>query len=509
MILLLCLSLAWADPAADLRALDALLSTLKAPPPSGDSLALTEWVEASTQALLALKAQALAATEEADPAQRCRVHLRLGEGSLHLASTLADLACPAGLDATTCGHFSAAMAQQAARLLPLARQSLALAEAEAINAQAGPRPLGRKEGQRLATLLRDLGRTEARLPHPSAGPYPVPDAPDPLRGARPRAAALAAGPTPAARDEEARPDLTSDFVLVDKTAWLSARRDGSGSRVRAGPPLREDGVPEPMLARLLQLDGDRALLELGPGDPRYHCFYDPPWPSAWRIALWVDRSALLAVTQAPVERRFPDGSGVALRPGALVSEQGLWADGVRLPLDLEPAEVGLSYHESARFPSKPGREVLLAADTPLSLGGRPLGPPPGDWRGGPERAFQHLEVGPDGRQRVGLDSTCGQITLLAEGPPDDGDGDPEAASLWGDVVGGVVGPMTTLRAGTPLWWEEGGLAGLLTEDVYLDDTRFPLEADGRRCLDLALDGLEPGEADRPDRHLRLCVKPAP
>jgi hypothetical protein len=183
-----------------------------------------------------------------------------------------------------------------------------------------------------------------------------------------------------------------------------------------------------------------------------------------------------------------------------------------LPLDLAPAEVGLSYRESDRFPAAEGTGFdFLGPATPLSLGVRPLTRPPLDRRGRPIREIQRLNVGPDGLARIGLDSPCGQVNLLSPGEPD-AVPDPDATGgIVGGVVGGVVGGQDSiaLKAGTALWWPEGGRAGTLTEDRWLSAAAFPIEADGRRCLDLALGAPEPGEADRPDRQLKLCVKPAP
>ena len=55
-----------------------------------------------------------------------------------------------------------------------------------------------------------------------------------------------------------------------------------------------------------------------------------------------------------------------------------------LPLYLAPAEVGLSYRESDRFPAAEGTGFdFLGPATPLSLGVRPLTRPP--WTEGASR----------------------------------------------------------------------------------------------------------------------------
>jgi len=496
-----------ASPADDLAALDAGVARLQAIDLTGPPAVMSEALKGGVAEIKSLQERAVASARDAPPAHRAQVSVRLGEAYLALVDALVAAPCPAPLGPEQCDIYSGAIAEKAQVMIFPAEDALGRAGGLAEH-------LDRKEGRRLdhaeAALARTAGQVTAALPpprvrqpaSPEAAPPPVTPlgGPGPLAsGWRPLPARTTGGapPTPA-------PDV--DWVQVDKTAWLSAGRDGAGPRARSSQAPPADGAPEAMLARLLAVEGDRALLEVGPGDHRVHCLADTPWLDRWRLRLWVDRSALLPVTTAPVTQTFDDGTAIDLRPGALVTEQGLWVDGMLLPTTPAPAVVGDRYVAAPAAQSHGESVAWIDDQTTLSLDGRPLTRPPQAWHGDPRRPVHAVLTETDG-ERVRLDSTCGSVTLRAEGR------DPELRGVAG-IFGGLVGhmatsrPRTELQAGTPLVWPDGAPAGvLLTAHTLPTDTLKP-QGDGLRCLDLDMDGLDDGETDFGDRHLVVCVDSA-
>ena len=495
---------ALAAPDDDLAALDAGLARLRALDLTGPPESMSAALKQGVAEVKDLQDRAVASAREAPPEHRAQVSVRLGEAYLALVDALVAAPCPAQLGPEQCAFYAGAIAEKAQVMLHPAEDALSRARGLAAH-------LDRKEGKRLAhaeaSLVRTSAQVTAALPPPRVRQAPAPPAvaPEPheLGGPGPLPPGWRPVPARVGYDQVPQPDPAVDWVQVDKTAWLSAGRDGSGPRARSlrSPPA--DGAPEPMIARLLTVDGDRALLEVGPGDERVHCLADTPWSDRWRLRLWVDRAALLPVTTAPIQQTFADGTAIDLRPGALITAQGLWVDGVLLPTTPAPSVVGDRYR--ALPPPAPRGDAAAWIDdgTQLSLDGRPLPRPPQAWFGDPRRPVQAVLAATDG-ERVRLDSVCGSVTLGAQGR------DPDVRGLGG-IVGGLMGNMsqdaeqTRIQAGTPLVWPDGAPAGVLLTAHLLPTAELTPRADGRQCFDLELDWLDAGPADFPDRHLNVCV----
>lgn len=510
--LLLAVGLASAGPYADeLAAMDATLSDLQAMALSDDAKASTVVVQAGVRDLKQLQAQAAAARQAGSANHRVRVLTRLAEGHAAFFGALLDGPCPSGLDGEACGMYRAVLAEKVVELGAGSASLSGRLREDLIVAGGGPDKLKGKEVRRAkaaqVVLVASIERAAA-VPGPglrTPAPAPPPPRPELVFGRIGATLAHPPAPMPPRDAVDASPHADGRYVQVHQTAVLSARRDGGGATLQVAASPGEGPVPETLLARQLEADGDRVLLEVGAGDHRFHCHHDPPWESAIRVLLWADASALPPVTVAPIERAHADGSSIRLRPGGLVVDGGVWADGLLLPLDLPEGVVGTAYAESGDFAELPeGDGVIVDDASMLSLLGRPLPLPLVGWPGDGLVWTDSLRAGPDGAELVGFHSSCGVITLRAE------QRDPElerGGGLGGLFGRGLADERVRVRAGTALEWPDGTAAGVLAGDIVRDGAEFPEGEDGRRCFDLAAGWLLEGEADWPARHLELCVAP--
>src|SRR5262249_5286918 len=113
---------------------------------------------------------------------------------------------------------------------------------------------------------------------------------------------------------------------------------------------------------------------------RRHCAPPDPRFRGLMLRLFVDRSDAVTVTTRPVLRQYPDGTGVYLTEGVMVSApkpypwvngldvRTVRVDGLSLDLDLPRADTGTSYVLSHRSESADGAEIIDAR-APLTLGG--------------------------------------------------------------------------------------------------------------------------------------------
>ena len=512
LVLLLAAGLAVAGPYADdLAAMDTTLAGLQGMALSADPKASTAAVQGGVRDLKQLQAQAAAARQAGSANHRVRVLTRLAEGQVAFFGALLDAPCPAGIAGEACDTYRSMLAEKVVQLSAASSSLGARLREDLIVAGGGPDKLKGREVRRAQSAQSALEALLARAADVAAPALAVlgdaPPAPPPERVFGQLAPPVAHPPAPLPpRDAaDARPHTGGRYVQVRKTAVLSARRDGGGPALQVEAEPGDGPVPETLLARLLEQQGDRVLLEVGAGDHRFHCHHDPPWEAAIRVHLWADAAALHPVTVAPIEREHTDGSAVQLRPGALVVDGGVWADRLLLPLELPAAAVGVAYPESGAFAEPPEGEGVLVDDaTRLSLLGRPLPRPPVAWDGGALVWTDSLRSAPDGGELVGFHSACGIVTLRAE----QRDPDLNLGGALGGIFGrGMGDARVRLRAGTPLEWPDGSAAGVLAGDIVRDEPELPLRTDGRRCFDLEADWLEADEADRPGRHLELCVSP--
>jgi hypothetical protein len=503
---------ALAGPYADeLASMDATLADLQAMRLPADGKAAIEVLRAGVRDLEQLGAQAEAAGKAGSANHRVCVLTRLAEGYVAFFSALLDAPCPDGLTGESCDLYRGTLAERVAAFGESSEKLERRIREELIVAGSGNDKLRGKETRRAKAAQAQLavlrGLADAAAPGrpetPVLGALALPS--EVSFGSPGGAVAHAPAPLPPRDDADAKPHAGDRYVQLRKTATLTSGEEGGGVQLVPAAAPGEGPVPETLLARLLDTRGSRVLLELGAGDHRFHCHYDVPWEKAVRVYLWADLADLHPVTTGPVERSFPDGSGVALRPGALVVEEGVWADGLLLPLDLPEDAVGVDYPESDAFGERPeGVSVLVGEAAMLSLGARRLPRPPASYRD--DGLVWTDSVGPGEDGVVGFHSACGQITPLAAAQRDP---DLNGGGGLGGIFGSGPGTETRYRipAGTALTWPDGGPAGVLAGDIVRMESDFPAKPDGRRCFDQAVDWLDEGEADWPERHLELCVAP--
>ena len=376
-----------------------------------------------------------------------RVFTRLGDGQLALSDALVNAPCPPGLSPDLCETYGSELARRASTLVESARVTLERARQEAITGDSGVDRLRRPDRKRLKGARVKLSvlqtKTAVRAPialakSPTTGPRiellcgspgsPLSDFPAaPVYSGRP------VGPTP---------DI--DFVLVDKTAWLSSKADGTGQRFREAHAPDVNGEAIVWTARLLEVRGDRVLLEFGPGQWDYHCSFDTPWSDAWRVRVWADRAALHPVVTRPVEESFPDETSIAIGVGAPIVDGGVLVGRLRVPVTDLADHVGDRYRESDAFEGGEGRHVAVPVETALSVGGETLSRPFAD---------DALFAVPSGDGLLTFDSKCGQVVVAGRLPQHS-----DSGGLMGGLVGGMVGgsgPLFKLAAGTPLWFPDG------------------------------------------------------
>jgi hypothetical protein len=508
--LLLAAGLALAGPFADeLAAMDDTLSDLEGMALSVDAKASTAAVQAGVRDLKQLQGQAAKARKSGSANHRVRVLTRLAEGQSAFFGALMDAPCPTGTEGDGCDFYRVKLAEKVVEVGAGSSSLAGRLREDLIVAGGGPDKLKGKEVRRAKAAqvaLAAVMERAAAVPQPKRSvPLPPPPPPEQVFGQVGPAMDHPPAPMPSRDAADATPHEAGRYVQVHKTAVMSAQRDGGGAALKAAAEPGAGPVPETMLARLLEEDGERVLLEVGAGDHRFHCHHDPPWEAAIRVHLWADAAALHAVTVAPIEREHRDGSSVRLRPGALVVDEGVWADGLLLPLDLPPAAVGTAYPESGAFADPPAAKGVIVDDaTKLSVLGRALPRSPVGWNGETLVWTDSLVSAPDGGELVGFHSTCGIVTLRAEQRDPHVDQSVGLGGLYGSGLGNV---RIRVRAGTRLEWTDGTAAGVLAADIVRNGMHFPEKDDGRRCFDLEADWLPEGEADRPGRHLELCVAP--
>ncbi len=493
--------------AEELAAMEETVAALQAMDLSGDPKGVTRAVEKGVRDLKQLQEQAAAAQSLGSAAHKARVYLRLAEGHVAFDRALLDAPCPTGLEGEPCAVYQGLLAEKVVAFLAPAEKLSERIREQVIVGTVGSDKLKGKEVKRAKALRGEIAalaeRARAAAPPPRAGvgakwPDPVPfgvPAPLPVGVVVEPAGGAARAPSPDAW-----------FVQIDPTAVMTADRSGSGARLRVSTVAPTADAPAATLARLLAEEGDRVQVELGGGSGRLHSHADAPWDDAWRVRMWVDRAALLPVTTAPVTRAFPDGSGATLRPGAVIVDNMLWVDDLRIPLDVPAGALGDRYQEApeATFPDADG--AYVQRDATLSLGGAAAFALPASYGPDGARWADVLVQREEGGELVLLRSACGEVRLAVRGR--------DAAAGGTGGLGGVFGAVGTpearfaLAPGTPLLWPDGRPAGVVAAPRTLRGADFPIAEDGRRCITLDAGWLEERQADWDDRHVRVCVAPA-
>ncbi len=294
---------------------------------------------------------------------------------------------------------------------------------------------------------------------------------------RPEVAELPAEPEAAAEAPVAEvaevPEVgESAFVLVwfDAPLYRSPEDEAPLWAYDFGEAPREDRPGQVFVARHLEsrgpwvkvggvnrwIDGDRRPL---------HCIGSDIFDaSAVDIAVWVQERDLAPVLVAPLDRRYEDGTSVALNPGAPILGERVWVDGYSLPVAPPPESVGLLYRPVEPRPRSRAETSLVAASTLVAtLGGAhvPWSRPVWNYA---ERPLLSLTDEGDGGHHL-IVERCGTLELGFEGeyealPP---------GGVLGGMAGGSAQAGGSVAAGTPLLWPDGSPAGSVTEELWRAD----------------------------------------
>jgi hypothetical protein len=492
-----------ATTAEDIARMDADLAPLQAGQLSADPVAAKAEVLALATALRALGKDATRATSQGGSAHKSRVFTRLGQGQLAFAAALVSAPCPQGLSPELCELYAGELTRRASALVGMAEPVLERARQEAITGDSGTDRLRSADRKRLKAAMAQLDALKTKtfvkdaivLPKTGLLAATSEKKPNVPYGA-PGEALTDFPAAPAHNRAAAEPDRQTDFVLVDKTAWLTSHADGTGQRFRGADAPDPDGDLQLWTARLLSVEGDWALLEFGAGSWTYHCSLSKPWSPEWRVRVWTDRAALQSVVTSAVRESHADGTLVDILPGTPVVKGGVQMGRLRVPVELPADHVGDRYREAEQLEKRGGSTVAVPTDTALAVGGQAVPLPSGD---------EPLYAVDSGEGQLTFESRCGRV--VAAGTVAEGGG---MSGLMG-VLGGIAGLQVAryqLRAGTPLWWPDGTRAGTLAADRTVPMSDFPEKEPGLRCVSLQVDHYGSGNAAPPGRAAEVCVRAA-
>jgi len=184
--------------------------------------------------------------------------------------------------------------------------------------------------------------------------------------------------TPALADhlETAVPaEVLAGNVLVWQDATLYSDTTDAAQQLHIGAPGRHVGQVVPM--HVLASHGD--FVEVEPGDDA-ECTTSrvETTDDVAHVRLFVKRADLAPVLTKPYAKEFDDGTRIALRPGmpVLAAADGTIAVAIRggeVTAEIPAASIGHAYRlDKAKSKAISGHDLALAANTPVTLGGRNL-----------------------------------------------------------------------------------------------------------------------------------------
>ncbi len=393
----------------------------------------------------------------------------------------------------------------------------------------------------LALTLSSCDSTEANDDHlqPEAGEPTSPDAaaetrpdePPPESAPATEASPPAAEASPPAAGTAAEEE-PSGYAILPRGTPLRTRPDPEAPAIDtpALPPFPRDfplpGPPRGTVVMITGVDGDFLEIEtVAATDKLQHCEATMQDAAAFRLRMYAPRRAPQLVTRRAVNHAAQDGSRVRLPPGVPVrrsdDDPDAWiasALGVRVKLPLVPEDRGYFYEPGPAFDRDPTPE-RLSKDGPLRFDGQPL--QGREFLFGGSQAHVYEKHGP----RIAVANECVTVEGRTEAPPGPFDPDVEGSSFEQMVArhylprsqprealaspasaaygpGGGLGTAPAdepyhVTAGTPVYWEDGRVAGQAVADYGWSDEA---ETIGRlSCIALDLGGVE--------SYARVCFEP--
>ena len=277
---------------------------------------------------------------------------------------------------------------------------------------------------------------------------------------------------------------TSSFAVV----WAGARFHTAPSADAPVVSLAPGGDPREPWARdtfiALRVISERAgwtTLETLGVDQGAHCAPARPALRPLRLRVHVTSRALVRVTVRDIDQPFQDGTSVALSRGVPLEPLGRGGlyrarlGSMSTVVRLEPSAVGTRY-----LPSEPDGASASAVGT-LSDGalraGIPIVGQTGRIHSSAHRPIPIWAVEPRGSESVvELRTRCSRLRARV---PAHLVGDGWSSSDAVTPTAPAAGP-PSVRAGAPMFWEDGAEAGVVTEPLGLSD-----EVEGRgatRCF---------------------------
>lgn len=202
------------------------------------------------------------------------------------------------------------------------------------------------------------------------------------------------------------------YALVWDDAWLYAYpKKPDREQTRALPEGRVDPMTSASPYRIVaHWSTAWREVERDPADPYPHCHSGAPPARSYKRQYYVNEADLLPLTGAPVDLRFPDGTGLRLSAGVALSPEGeAWrvrVGGLDWVSTLPEGSVDYAYSPSTPFPEAPATALLQP--TPDGVLGTVNGAP--------------VRVDPDSAWALaGLDhglatvrSACAELTLQVD-----------------------------------------------------------------------------------------------
>lgn len=399
--------------------------------------------------------------------------VRLVEGHLRFGEALVSAPCPKSLDATMCSVYLGLLAERAEPQLQSART---------LGARITDDKLSGRDRRRLASLLERADAASAR----AAELGQAQEAPPPPR-------------------EPGQPDDERHIPIPPTTAyailWGNAElRTASGAVLRMydfDDARRREHTDALYLVRVLSQREDVVELLLGGSvDWSEHCVGSQLLQEWAEVRVWAKTADLAHVLAEPIEQAFDDGTGYRLQAGTPLVPGGAWFDGQVIPLPRPPGTTRV-YQPGAERLESVWSDSSIPWESSVHLGGRPLETRQPAYHHGDRLAIS--SHAPSGRgSLVTLRRKCGELRFsVPQGAEPEGQG-----GLLG--VLGAMGPGRPLliRAGTPLYWDDGTRAGRAARERYFEEGE--LSGQAMRCADVSLGGNLKGLVSG---RTRLCARP--